>query len=244
MTDTSQKASILQQLLDLHVIDQRILKGERELKQYSDELAEMEDHLASLEATREKLGSELERANSEARATERAADAKRDTLDRIRSRVNQSQNEKQYSAASLEFDLVRQDLRSLDDRAIEKLQTVEELEGRLRELETELEEARGTAGPRREELLRARTDLEEQLAIERDRRENLAIRLDGGALGLYDRIRMGRSEVALAPLTEEGVCGNCFTAVTIQQELQIKGMSTLVCCEGCGVILYPEGLPT
>ena len=240
MSDMSEQVGILQQLLGLHAIDQRILNTERELRQYGDELAADEERVFALEAAGEKLDTELQRARAESRATEHAADAKRDTLERIRSRVNQSQNEKQYSASSLEFDLVRQDLRKMEDRAIEKLQVVEELETRKRELEAELEEARATAAPRREEMSGRRSELEDELAIDKDRRENLAIRLDKEALSLYDRIRQGRSEVALAPLTEESVCGHCYTSVTIQQEMQIKSMTRLICCEGCGVILYPE----
>jgi len=86
------------------------------------------------------------------------------------------------------------------------------------------------------------SELRDELAIKRDRRHNLAIRLDTAALSLYDRIRAGRSGVAVAPLTEESVCGHCFTSVTIQQEMLIKQMTTLICCEGCGVILCPHDL--
>jgi len=119
---------------------------------------------------------------------------------------------------------------------------VEEIEGRQKETLAALEEARSGAGPRRQVIEERMQQLKDELVIKRDRRHNLAIRLDGAALALYDRIRSGRSEVAVAPLTEESVCGYCFTAVTIQQEMQIKSMTSLICCEGCGVILYPHDL--
>jgi predicted nucleic acid-binding Zn-ribbon protein len=182
----------------------------------------------------------LERGRLEARTAERAVDDKRAALDRIRGRVDRVQNQKQYSAASLEFDLVKQDLRKLEDRALEKMQVVEELESRVSSVQAELDVARAEVGPLAEEVESRRKKLDDELAILRDRRNNLAIRIDGGALALYNRIRSGRSAIALAPLTDESVCGNCYTAVTVQQEMQIKGMSTLVCCEGCGVILYPQ----
>lgn len=242
MSNTSQRASVIQQLLDLHAVDQKILQAERELEERAKHLTVVDEGVADLEAGLERLNAELERASTDLRASERALDAKRDTMDRIRGRVNQSQNEKQYSAASLEFDLVKQDLRSLEDRVLEKMGVLEELEARKRELESQLEEARSAAGPEHEEMAKRKTVLEEEILIERDRRNNLAIRLEGNALGLYDRIRMGRSQVAMAPLTDESVCGHCYTAVTIQQEMQIKSMSSLICCEGCGVILYPGDL--
>ena len=234
--------TVLQQLLALHDIDQEIRAAERELEQYKEELTTMEEGVAGLEGRLARIEAELEQARLEARRSERAADDKRAVFDRLRTRVNQVQNQKQYSAASLEFDLVRQDLRKLEDLVLDKLQVVEDAEGRRKETLAALEEARSGAGPRRQAIDDRQRDLKDDLAIKRDRRNNLAIRLDAAALSLYDRIRAGRSEVAVAPLTEESDCGYCFTSVTIQQEMQIKQMTRLICCEGCGVILYPHDL--
>lgn len=239
----SEQVGILQQLLDLHEIDQQILAIERELGQYGEELAGMSDGVSGLETGLERLESELERARKESSRSERTVDERRDTLDRIRSRVNQVQNERQYSAASLEFDLVRQEIRKLEDQALERMQVVEELENRHNDILAQLESARSEAGPRGVEIADRAKELEGDLAVKRDRRDNLAIRIDSGALGLYNRIRAGRSHVGLAQLTEEAVCGYCFTSVTIQQQQQIKSMNRLVCCEGCGVILYPGDMP-
>jgi predicted nucleic acid-binding Zn-ribbon protein len=242
MTGASDQLSTLQQLLVLHEIDQEILTAERKLQLYRDELATLEENVVALETRLEKMDGELESARADARRSERAVEDKRTTLDRLRTRVNHVQNERQYSAASLEFDLVRQDLRKLEDQALERLQKVEDLENGRNEIVAKLDDARDHAGPRSDEIRRLIKELEEELAIKSDRRHNLAIRLDSGALGLYDRIRAGRSRVAMAPLTEEAACGNCFTAVTIQQEMQIRSMVALICCEGCGVILYPGDL--
>jgi predicted nucleic acid-binding Zn-ribbon protein len=232
--------TVLQQLLGLHDVDQEIRELKRELKQQEEGLATIEEAVTDLRSQAERIESELERVRLDARRAERAADEKRATFDRLRTRVNQVQTQKQYSAASLEFDLVRQDLRKLEDLVLDKLQIVEEIEGRQKDTLAALEEAQSEAGPRRQTIAERVEQLKDELAVKRDRRHNLAIRLDGGALALYDRIRSGRSEVAVAPLTEESVCGYCFTSVTIQQEMQIKAMTSLICCEGCGVILYPH----
>lgn len=242
MTGTSGQSRVLEQLLDLDAMDQQVLSMERELERYQAELTAAEESVAGLESALEALESELGRARLEARSGERAVEDKRLQLDRLRSRVNRVRTEKQYGAATLELDLARQDIRKLEDHAIQKLQIVEDLEVRRAGLLTELENARARAGPLRVEAGARRQQLEDELAIERDRRYNLAIRIDERVLALYDRIRSGRAGVALAPLTDEAVCGNCYTAVTIQQELQIKELSALVCCEGCGVILYPGDL--
>jgi predicted nucleic acid-binding Zn-ribbon protein len=234
--------TLLQQLLDVHAIDQEIVGMEREIRECRAELETMEDGVSGMDSAIERLDVELERARVDSRSLERAVDEKRDALARVRQRTNQVQNERQYSAASLEFDLVRQDLRKHEDRALEKMQVVEELENLRKEKLEGLEGARADAGPRGEELTARIKQLQEDLEVQRERRINAAIRVDERALGLYDRIRAGRSQLAMAPLTDEGVCGYCNTSVTTMQQMQIKGMSTLVCCEGCGVILYPGDL--
>ncbi|HSG82592.1 MAG TPA: hypothetical protein VLC48_10100 [Gemmatimonadota bacterium] len=240
MTASSQNESLLQLLLALHDIDQEIVDFERQVRECKNQLEVSEDGVAGMDADLQRLETELEQARRSARAVERAVDEKRDALTRLRQRTDQVQNERQYSAATLEFDLVRQDLRKLEDQAIDKLQVVEELENQCKEKLASLEGARADAGPLAQELQQRVKHLEEELAIKRDRRNNAAIRIDERALGLYERIRSGRSQLAMAPLTEESVCGYCFTSVTSMQEMQIRGMSSLVCCEGCGVILYPR----
>ena len=227
-------------MLQLHEVDQQIMEAERELQRRQEELSALMEDVAGQESRLEQLEAEIVRVRADERASERMVDEKRETLDRLRGRVNQVKNEKQYGAATLEFDLVKQELRSLEDKALAKLQAIEDLEGRRNGLRAELDVVRAEVGPLAEEVDTIRARLEDELTISRDRRNNLAIRIEGGVLVLYDRIRAGRSAVALAPLTDERVCGNCFTSVTIQQEMQIKGMSVLVCCEGCGVILYRE----
>lgn len=242
MKTSSQKEEKLRRLLDLHAIDQQIRHAEGELRHLRDELTTSEEGLAGLAGGLEKVDQELERIRLEARHMERAANDKRDHLNRLRAKVNQVRNEKQYGAATLEFDLVKQDLRKLEDQVIDKLQAVEDLEGRRKQIAEELEGARSHAGPQRQDIDTRRQELEEQVTVLRDRRNNLAIRMDHELLVMYDRIRAGRSEVVLAPLTAEAACGYCYTSVTVQQEMQIREMSNIVCCEGCGVILYPRQL--
>lgn len=238
----NQNEGLLQQLLELHEIDQKIVAMEREIRDCKEELATMEDGVAGMNAALERLDTELEKARLDSRTLERAVDEKRDALTRLRQRTDRVQNERQYSAASLEFDLVRQDLRKVEDRTLEKMQVVEELENLRKEKLAGLEGAQADAGPRGKELEARVKQLDGDLAVERDGRKNQAIRIDPRAMTLYDRISGGRDRVAMAPLTGEADCGNCFTSVTSMQEMQIKNMSSLITCEGCGVILYPSDL--
>jgi predicted nucleic acid-binding Zn-ribbon protein len=91
---------------------------------------------------------------------------------------------------------------------------------------------------RRAELIAARGEAESELAQLQQRRENQAVRLDQPSRRLYERVRGGRSRTVLAPLTDEGACGNCFSVLPVQEQTLVRRGEMLHRCEGCGVILY------
>ena len=232
-------ANTLAALRLLHDIDREAARSERQLQQCRARLAALDDALAGLEADLAQASAELEDRRAELRRLQRAIDEKRQALDRARARLDGVQNQRQYSAASVEYDLIRRDIRLLEDQALEVLQKVDELEARRRDLADELERARLDAEPRRAEIAAEIERIEAVLETQRGRRAEATRRVDPRTLELYNRIRRSRSDVAMAALTEDGACGHCFTAVTIQQQLEIRTFARIHRCEGCGVILYP-----
>ncbi|MGH7545259.1 MAG: zinc ribbon domain-containing protein [Gemmatimonadota bacterium] len=232
-------AETLEALRTLHEVDAEAAKHQRQHKAARARLATLDDTLHAIEDDLAQVTSELAERRAEVRATQRQVDEKGAALERARGKMDLVQNQKQYSAASVELDLVRRDIRVLEDRALEVLQKADELEARRRELSERLEATRLDLLPKREEAVAEVERIEAELAAQRDQRAQAAERVEARTLELYDRIRASRSDVAMAALTEDGACGHCFTAVTIQQRLEVNTLSRIIRCEGCGVILYP-----
>lgn len=242
MTRTQSVTDTIQGLLDLHEIDQEIDRLGQELRGTREALGQVDDAVASLESGLKELGTRVDLLRREAREGERGVDDRRDALNRLRTKLEAVRTERQYSAAALEEEMLRRDIRKREEQVLDKMQALEDAERQRQELSEQLDSTHGDAGPRRQLLQEQARQLEEEIETRRDRRDNLAIRLEGPALRLYERIRSGRSEVAMAPLTSEGVCGHCFTAVPAQQKMLVRTSAELSCCEGCGVILYPRDL--
>lgn len=232
-------AETLEALRTLHEVDAEAVKNERQLKAARTRLATLDDSIHEIEDDLAQVASELAERRAEVRDVQRQVDDKRAALERARTKMDAVQNQRQYSAASVELDLVRRDIRVLEDRALEVLQKADDLETRRRELNERLEAARVELLPKREEVVAEVNRIEAVVTAQRDQRAQAAERVETRTLELYDRIRAGRSDVAMAPLTGDGACGHCFTAVTIQQRLEVKTLSRIIRCEGCGVILYP-----
>ena len=82
-------------------------------------------------------------------------------------------------------------------------------------------------------------ELSDKIAVERQKRENLAVRIDKPTFRLYERIMKSRSNNAVVQL-RNGSCGGCFAEVPLQKVADIRKADRLYTCDICGRILYYE----
>ncbi|HSJ14038.1 MAG TPA: C4-type zinc ribbon domain-containing protein [Longimicrobiales bacterium] len=227
-----------QSLLALQELDQEITRTEQKLSEFEPQLAELDAPVETLTREVEGTRTRLAELRQDLARLEKAGEQKRARLQQYEERLMRVRNAREEAAARTEMDLVR---RAVDADVAEARQVAEQVtrtDLKLDELEKQLAKLRQEATPRREELLVVRRQIEEELAVVRDRRENHAVRLDAASRRLYERMRSGRSRVVLAPLTDEGACGACFNMLPLQEQSEVRRGQTLRRCEGCGVILY------
>ncbi len=227
-----------QALLALQELDQELYRAEIALRKFEPQLAEIENPLKNLEQEVEQTRKRLDELRLQAGKLERAAEVKRERLHATEARLQKVRNQREESAIHLEIDLVRKAADADDAEALQVMDQVTRTDLKLEELEKQLVKMREEATPRRAEVLSAKEEAESAFAVLRDRRENEAGHLDVQSRRLYDRVRKGKSSVALAPLTEEGACGHCFNVLPLQEQSMVKRGTSLHRCEACGVILY------
>lgn len=225
-------------LLTLQEMDDELVKAQATLDAFAPQVAELEQPVSGLAQEIDAGRARVEGLRADIRRLEKAADVKRQRLGVYEERLMKVRNLREESAARAEMDLVRRAVEA-DDAEVEALQEqATRTELKLVDLERQMEKARADNAPRLEELLAEKNAAETALSVLKDRRENHTIRLDPRALRLYERVRGGRSSVALAPLTEEGACGHCFNILPLQEQAEVRSEGGLHRCEGCGVILY------
>jgi len=228
-------------LLALQDLDEEIARAEQKLKEFEPQLKSLEEPASTLESEIAMQRSRLEEMRTETRRLERGAEQKRDRLRAYEERLLRIRNAREDAAARTELDLIRRATEADETEALEMMEQSRRTDLKLDDLEKQLARVKADLSPRREALLQERSAAETEIGVLRDRRENHAVRLDKNSLRLYERVRAGRSRVALAPLTNEGACGNCFNILPIQEQAEVRGGQTLKRCEACGVILYPQG---
>jgi len=225
-------------LLTLQELDNDIAQAQSRLTEFEPRLAEVEKPVTTLELEIEATQKRLDELRTSVRRLEHAATQKRETLKKYEERLSRVRNLREEAAARAEMDLVRRAADADEAEALELLEQATRTDLKLDDLQKNLDRLRTEMEPQRAELLSARSEAEVALAVLRDRRQNHAIRLQGEALQLYERVRRGRATMVVAPLTDEGACGHCFNILPLQEQAEIRRGDILRRCEACGVILY------
>ncbi len=229
-----------QALLDLQDLDKRMAEAKAKVREFEPELEELDAPIADLEQQVAAVRGRLDEMKAEERRLERSADDKRAKLEKYEARLERVRSQREEAAARTEIDLISKAVEADEEDALGLMDQIRRTELKLDELETKLNELQEETAPKRETLMAERNEAADQLEILKDKRENKLIRLDDSAARLYERIRGGKTDVALARLTPDGACGHCFSMIPLQEQNEIRRREALHRCEACGVILFAD----
>jgi uncharacterized protein len=227
-------------LIALQDMDDEIGRAQARLAEFGPQLEALEAPVAVAQRELEAVRAKLEELRAEHARLQKNAQQKQERLQTIDERMMRVRNAREEAAVRAELDLVKRAFEA--DQADLKLigEQATRADLKVDDLQRSVDKAIKEIADRRAELLEARSAIETELALLVDRRENQALRLDQPSRSLYERVRRGRSRLALAPLTAEGACGNCFNILPVQEQTEVRRAETLHRCEGCGVILYTQ----
>ncbi|MBR9988777.1 MAG: hypothetical protein KFH98_03420 [Gemmatimonadetes bacterium] len=225
-------------LLELQELDTEIASAEMRVQEYAPRLETLEGPVTAAEKELEAARVRLEDLRAEYIRLERNAQQKEEKLHAYQEKLNKARTSRDEAAVRAELSLIgsaleadRADIRHVGDQTTRT-------DIKVDELQKILDKARDAIADERGELISGRDAAQLELDQLRERRENSAVRLDPQSRRLYERLRVGRSRMVLAPMTDEGACGNCFNVLPVQEQAEIRRGESLRRCEGCGVILY------
>jgi len=224
-------------LQELQEIDRKIAEAEDRIRGFDPKLAEVDEPALQLEQEVTTTRGRLREMKVDERRLELAADEKRLRIKKLQERMNQIRNVREETAVSVEIDLLRRSLDGEEQEALTLIDQIRRLEIRLSEQEKALEQARAELQPRQQELLDARAAAERELAQLRAQRLSRASGLAPKQLRVYEGIRGSGRRQAVAELTADGACGNCFSVIPLQLQNEVRRGGGMVRCEACGVIL-------
>jgi predicted nucleic acid-binding Zn-ribbon protein len=230
---------VLDELRSLQEMDGEIARNRAELRAMEEEAQLLGERLDAARQRESEIAARVEEADRALRQYERTVQAGRATLKRLQQRAQEVAKQRAALAARAEMDAARQNLDSAETTMLEGMQVQERVRAEHQAAQDALELERQATDERLAEIRRLRSELVDSIAVQTDRRENRALRIDGSVRSVYDRVRAGRTSEALAPVVD-GVCGHCFTSIPLQRQAEIRGGKKLIVCETCGVILHAD----
>jgi len=224
-------------LKQLQQLDIRLVEADQAVKDFDPLFEEVEEPALILESDLNNTKKRLQEMKIEESRLELSVDDKGDRAKRLEERLGLVRNLREEAAVSTELDMVKRALQSDEQEALTLLDQIRKLDDRLAEVGEAFAEADKLVGPARDELIVKRDEAKAVLVSLQAEREAFVGGMDASELRMYEAIRKGGSRAAVADLTEDGACGNCFGIVPLQFQNEIRHGTSLIRCEACGVIL-------
>ena len=226
----------------------------KELQQMDQEIASIESVVGTFDAKLEEVGAPIQHLEKEVKAlqarlqevtleesrVELSIEERRVRSAKLEERMNSVRNVREEAAVHAELEMVKRALENDEQEALSLLDQIRRMEERQAEHEAAYEEALAEVEPRRVELQEEKEAAESRLEELLSERDAFAAGIDASERRVYESIMAGAREVAVAELTDDGACGNCFSVIPLQVQNEIRHSTGLIRCEGCGVILSPE----
>ena len=237
MSETTKTA-----LKELQRLDGEIQEAEKRAAAVGPQLEDVEGPALQLDTEAGATRARFQGMKLDERRHELAADEKRARSKTLQERLLTVRNVREEAAVTAELSMVQRTLEGEEQDALTLLDQIHKMETRLEEQEANLAEARAEVEPRRQELIKEREAIGDDIAEMRQRREEFASTMNPRQLQLYQGIRGETGRQAVAELTPDGACGHCFSVMPLQIQNEVRHGAGLVRCEACGVILATSEL--
>lgn len=240
MDESMTTRTMMGSLQEIQRLDKRIRTLKAEIEAFDPKLAEVEDPALKLESELKAVEDRLEEMRTDTRRLERSAQDKQARVEKLEERLNQVTNLREEAAVSTELDLIRRAVETDEQEALQLMDQTQRAEMAADELREQAAQARAEVEPAQKALLEKRAELEGELEELGARRGELLEEVGDEERRVYDSFHNSGRSVVVAPLLEDGACGNCFGVVPLQLQNEIRHSSSLIRCEACGVILSAD----
>ena len=226
-------------LLSVQSLDRRLAELEARRDEIPGVKADVSREITALEQERAERERALEQVRLDRRRHEGELEMQQEHLARYERQLNDVKTNVAYSALLTEIQGTKRAIGELEDEILEEMERREAIEGRIAEIDVDLEQKRTAAADRLKELDEELGFVKREIDALESRRQGFVGDVEPALYRLYDRLRRGRRFPALVPL-KGNACGACHGRLPPQIVREITHDGTLHPCENCGVLIYVE----
>lgn len=226
-------------LKELQKIDSQIFKTKEALENKPRKIAILEEEFAKLSSSLKSLESEFKKVQLEHKDKDLALQTKEGTVNKHRNQLSQIKTNKEYNALQLEIEKMKADNSLLEEQIIMLLDKIDGLKaaiGKEKDVLALEEKKLNSAKSLVEIEIKELQDTISKLNIQR--KIVITPDLKPEVLGLYERIKENRGEIAIIPV-QDGHCSGCYVNLRAQV-LNELSLGKILTCDTCSRILYVE----
>lgn len=231
-------AALPEQLWKLQSELSRLHELERGLSERPAGFAEVDDRLHQAQQALTALRAKADESQKQRRELDRELQVEQEALNRYQGQLMQVKNQQQYAAAWKEIDMARRKVKELEDAALQRMQELEEIEGKISEGERELEPLEQEHKASYESWQSSLGDLRSEAEEVRKRIEEIGKTVPPAVLREFHRVAEQRGGVAMARVTRSS-CEGCRVNIRPALYQQLR-RGELTRCEGCRRMLFVE----
>jgi predicted nucleic acid-binding Zn-ribbon protein len=146
-------------------------------------------------------------------------------------------NPKELQGLQADVDSLRRHMSSLEDRLLEAMVALEDVEARARQAADQLSQAEAALVTEQASLAGEGSQLQARLGTLETEQEAALAGVAEKDLALYARLRDSMGGMALATL-QDGSCGACGVGISAGERQTVRNSAEIFRCPQCGRILY------
>ncbi len=230
--------SDLMKILEVQEIDLEIDKLIKTEKDYPEQIEFLKTEVENLSRALADQEASIEESRRTRLDIEEEVKAERDMLAKKEKRLLETKTNKEYNAVQSEIEQTRERIEALETEEIDLIGRIESLEPQMEETRKRLEELTAANATRVSDLESSLGSVEADVHALEERRDALKSGVNKRILDIYNRLRKGRSAVAVTTLNKLKLsCSGCFKHLPPQRVQEIRRGNTLIMCESCGRII-------
>lgn len=231
---------IQKKLIDLASLDFQIISINSKIQNHPlrARITELQGRIPGIEATKVENQSKIEETKKQINRIEIDADNVKKRLESDKNRLNSSQtNPKQLPQIQHEIETMTGKLNEIENLELDFLSELEELSLNQENLVKIVKEIVTELNQQKDNLDRDLDQLNKELSVFKDSRNNLVINFEPELIKLYEKIRLDHG--VGAGILDNNKCGACQITISPAEFEEIKKTdpSELVRCENCRCIL-------
>lgn len=231
---------IQKKLIDLASLDFQIISINSKIQNHPlrSRITELQGRIPGIEATKVENQSKIEETKKQINRIEIDADNVKKRLESDKNRLNSSQtNPKQLPQIQHEIETMTGKLNEIENLELDFLSELEELTLNQENLVKIVKEIVTELNQQKDNLDRDLDQLNKELSVFKDTRNNLVINFEPELIKLYEKIRLDHG--VGAGILDNNKCGACQITISPAEFEEIKKTdpSELVRCENCRCIL-------